>query len=99
VYEYEGLRRQVYAGGYTFVPVCETCGRFVKPDAVLFVNGADVPQTPNATCSKCGRVGMPYEGCYEELSGLTCVRADGCADDRTPDAELESGAAAAQLDR
>ena len=34
-----------------------------------------------------------------ETSGLTCVRADGYADDRLPDAELESGAAAAQLGR
>jgi hypothetical protein len=31
-------------------------------------------------------------------AGLTCVRADGCADDRLPDVELESGAAA-QLER
>jgi hypothetical protein len=35
----------------------------------------------------------------EEPSGLTGVRADGCADDRLPDTELDSGAAAAQLGR
>ena len=35
----------------------------------------------------------------QATAGLTCVRADGCADDRLPDADVECGAAAAQLGR
>lgn len=59
VYEYEGVKRVVYGGeeiGATFVPVCPHCGRFVKADEVTRVGN------PNATCSKCGRVTMPFEG-------------------------------------
>ena len=63
MYEYEGLRRKVYGDGLTFVPVCETCGRFVKADDAVTVNGfGDLVQQPNATCSRCGRVAMIFEG-------------------------------------
>ena len=67
-YEYEGVRRLVYGGpeiGATFVPVCETCGRFVKGDDTIRFNGLGEKRPgPNATCSKCGRVEMLFEG-YE----------------------------------
>jgi hypothetical protein len=58
----EGVRRVVYGEGATFVPVCEQCGRFVSADAVLTVRGDGQPVEPNATCSRCGRVAMPFEG-------------------------------------
>jgi len=37
-YAYEGLRRVVYAG-WQFVPVCPKCGRFVKADDYISLNG------------------------------------------------------------
>ena len=55
---------QVYESGATFVPVCEKCGRFVKADESIFFSEAKGVQTPNATCSKCGRTAMIFEGFY-----------------------------------
>lgn len=61
--EYEGLRRIQFTGGATFIPVCPICGRFIKSDKVIHLNGLDeLVRKPNATCSKCGRVEMPFEG-------------------------------------
>lgn len=60
--EYEGVRRVVYGEGATFVPVCETCGRFVKADAKVLFDGRGQPLGAQATCSKCGRVSMLFEG-------------------------------------
>lgn len=74
VFEYEGIRRICYPNrdegeeyGSTFVPICPSCGRFVKADPTMsFVKagsfGAIKPKEPNATCKKCGRVAMPFEG-------------------------------------
>ena len=66
MYEYENVRRKVYEGNegsLVFVPVCPKCGRFVKADETVLVNGfGELKEAPNATCSKCGRVEMPYEG-------------------------------------
>lgn len=66
-YSYAGVRRVVYQpSGATFVPVCAACGRFVRADRHLLVyidREREPPvDAPNATCSKCGRVGMPFEG-------------------------------------
>ena len=59
---YGNMRRVSYEGA-TFVPVCEHCGRFVRADKDIMVNGLDdVSDAPNATCAKCGRVKMPFEG-------------------------------------
>jgi hypothetical protein len=67
-HEYESLPRRVYGDGATFVPVCPTCGRFVKPDAAISLNGlGEVIDEPNATCAGpagCGRVAMPFEGWF-----------------------------------
>lgn len=61
--EYEGMRRICYGdSGATFVPVCGTCGRFVKADATVFVGESGLKAGPNATCAKCGRVEMLFEG-------------------------------------
>ncbi len=62
---YENTRRIVYAGGATFVPVCERCGRFVKADPVIVEIGDRLSDMPNADCSKCGRTHMLFEGFYE----------------------------------
>lgn len=63
MFEYEGVRRIVYGQGATFVPVCERCGRFVKADETILVNGlGEVKETENATCHRCGRTNMIFEG-------------------------------------
>lgn len=57
----------VYGEGSTgvFVRVCPKCGRFVKADGGISVNGlGEVKDEPNATCAKCGRVSMPFEGWF-----------------------------------
>lgn len=66
-------------------------------------------QYQTEVCDRCGAtvyanwiIRHRKSGCTSGIvatSGLTCVRADGCAADRMPEAELESGAAAAQLGR
>ena len=57
------MRRVTYENGATFVPVCEKCKRFVKADDVLWVNDFDeLKDIPNATCKRCGRVKMIFEG-------------------------------------
>lgn len=63
--EYEGVRRVVYGEeGALFVPVCPK-GHFVKEDEAVFVNQeTGVKRVPNATCKKCGRVEMIFEGFY-----------------------------------
>lgn len=61
-YTYEGMRRVTYDGGATFVPVCETCGRFVKADSHVRVNDNGLSSGPNATCKSCGRTRMRFEG-------------------------------------
>jgi uncharacterized OB-fold protein len=58
---------QQYAGGGLFVRKCPACGRIVKADPTVLVNGLDeISEEANATCSKCGRVTMPFLGYYEE---------------------------------
>lgn len=49
-----------------FVRVCPHCCRFVKADDTLptKVNGDFDSERPNATCSRCGRVAMEFEGWY-----------------------------------
>jgi RNase P subunit RPR2 len=62
VNEYEGVRR-VKFGGAQFIPVCKKCHRFVKADKTVWLHTSDSqPVEPNATCSKCGRTGMVFEG-------------------------------------
>jgi len=62
-YTYEKTRRQNYEGGAQFIPVCETCGRYVKADDTIKVNEiTGLSPEPNATCKKCGRTKMIFEG-------------------------------------
>ena len=61
-HEYVNIRRVCYDEGATFVPACEKCGRFVKADESVRVGDAGLSPEPNATCSKCGRVHMLFEG-------------------------------------
>jgi hypothetical protein len=52
-----------YFGEAIFLPVCETCGRFVKADdSISLSEGEGLSKEPNATCSKCGRTHMLFEG-------------------------------------
>jgi len=63
--EEEGTRRIVYGDGATFIPRCEKCGRFVKPDGKVWFNEiTGLKNEANATCSKCGRTKMLFEGFY-----------------------------------
>jgi len=61
-YEYENMRRVSYQSGATFIPVCAKCFRFVKADAVIYTNDEGLKKAPNATCKKCGRTEMLFEG-------------------------------------
>ena len=57
---FENEPRLVYGDdGATFVRRCEKCCRFVKPDQTVFVNDTE---RDNATCAKCGRTKMIFEG-------------------------------------
>ena len=61
-HEYESLRRVCYDDA-TFVSVCEACGRFVKADKNVYLDGlGELIDKPNATCKKCGRTKMLFEG-------------------------------------
>ncbi len=65
---YENMRRIGYDAGdgigcATFVPVCEKCGRFIKADKTVMVNEINgLSNDFNATCKKCGRTHMIFEG-------------------------------------
>ena len=60
---YENMRRVSYEGGAQFIPVCEKCFRFVKADDEILINElSGLNDQPNATCSKCGRTKMIFEG-------------------------------------
>ena len=66
MYEYESVRRISYDCGAVFVPICEKCSRFVKPDNEIKVNEiTGLSEETNATCSKCGRTHMIFEGFFE----------------------------------
>ena len=48
-----------------FIPVCEKCGRFIKADKTIKVNeSSGLKDEPNATCKKCGRIKMLFEGFF-----------------------------------
>jgi len=66
-FEYPECRRVFYGewefGVATFIPVCENCGRFVKADETIsFTYDGPPKDQANATCSKCGRIKMMFEG-------------------------------------
>lgn len=67
-HEYESVKRVVcgakgsYYEGATFVPVCQTCYRFVRADVSMKFQHDTITNSPNATCSKCGRTKMLFEG-------------------------------------
>lgn len=62
MYEYMEARRISYEGGAIFVPVCKNCGRFIVADKTIRVTANGLADIPNATCSKCGRTQMVFEG-------------------------------------
>jgi len=58
---------QSYAGGALFLRKCPACGRIVKADNSVFANMLDeVSREPNASCSSCGRITMPFIGYFED---------------------------------
>ncbi len=62
LHDYEQSPRITYCGAQ-FVRVCPRCGRFVKADPEIITKGEQVQEgVPNATCRKCGRIEMPFEG-------------------------------------
>ena len=62
-YSYLNTRRVAYDCGEfgtgVYVPVCPTCGRRVRADKIW---EPSMTGESNATCSKCGRIKMPFEG-------------------------------------
>ena len=70
--EYESMRRVCYKGGASFVPVCHSCGRFVKADPTIKVNEiTGLSKETNALCSKCGRTQMLFGGFIGEEECFT----------------------------
>ena len=75
--DYEGVRRIVYgdkgggeAGdGAAFIPVCEKCGRFVRADPQLTFDFNGQPVGDTATCKRCGRTTMLFEG-YPDIEPM-----------------------------
>ena len=62
-FEYEGVKWIQYEDGATFIPVCTICGRFVKADETIQTNDEiGLRDQPNATCKKCGRIQLIFEG-------------------------------------
>ena len=67
---YENMRRIGYSdegdsiGRAVFVPVCDTCARFVKADDTVMLSENGLSPENNATCSKCGRTHMLFEGFF-----------------------------------
>ncbi len=63
--QYENTRRVTY-GDAVFVPVCMKCHRFVRPDQIVVIGeDSGLSPAPNATCKKCGRTHMHFEGFFE----------------------------------
>ena len=61
--EYPNTRRVVYENGAQFVPVCRKCGRYVLADDMIrYSEGRGLVDEPNATCARCGRTKMLFEG-------------------------------------
>ncbi len=61
--DYENIRRITYGEGATFIPVCAKCGKFVKADESIKISDIfGISLEPNATCKKCGRTTMLFEG-------------------------------------
>jgi len=77
MYEFEETRRISYDCGDNgvaqFIPKCDKCGRFVKADETIKVGYAGLKKQPNATCNKCGRIEMIFEGFF--LPIILTVRA------------------------
>lgn len=68
-FEYQNARRICYGdddeyGKAQFVPVCSKCGRFVKADATITFGEYTIAPGPNATCKRCGRINMLFEGFF-----------------------------------
>ncbi len=54
-------------GSAVFIRQCPKCGGFVKADESIRVRwmNQQISKEPNATCKKCGRVEMIFEGWFE----------------------------------
>lgn len=73
-YVYENTRRIIYEsstgkeGAAYFLPVCPNCGRYVKADKKMNIKYNKYFNEErfecNATCKKCGRIIMPFDGYY-----------------------------------
>ena len=69
--DFFNIRRVSYGGDdngigvAVFIPVCTIYHRFVTPDESVAVNEArGLNDQPNATCKKCGRTWMVFEGFF-----------------------------------
>jgi hypothetical protein len=55
--------RHVRYGDLSFHAICPKCGKPVKvDDSISILSNGDYIKQPNATCFKCGRVEMPFDG-------------------------------------
>ena len=68
MYDYVDDRRICYGdeddeiGILVFVPKCLACGRYVKTDEDVSLASTEDNGLTNATCKKCGRMKMLFEG-------------------------------------
>jgi RNase P subunit RPR2 len=51
-------------GTAEFIPKCEKCNKYIKPDGSIQVNYDGLKDQPNATCKKCGRTKMLFLGFF-----------------------------------
>lgn len=56
------LRHMAY-GNLSFHAICQLCGEPVETDISIDIDAkGNFIKKPNATCHKCGRVEMPFDG-------------------------------------
>jgi len=70
MYEYENIKRVIVdfsdaIGRAVFVPVCNKCFCFVKPNEIIEANMFEgLKKEPNAKCKRCGQTFMLFEGFF-----------------------------------
>ena len=75
-YTYENTRRICYTGGATFVPVCSTCGRYVKADTTIKTNDSMSDLETNDLVARWKRAKQREEECQRAQNSSSCELAN-----------------------
>ena len=51
-------------GDAVFIRRCSKCNRFVRADKEIWIGEETIRPGPNATCKKCGRTEMDFQGFF-----------------------------------